>query len=145
MTAALRVLVVDDDHEMADLVAEALTDAGYQATPAYSGFMACDLAATLLPHVVLLDLTMPLLDGFATLARMRTVPGVGGAAFVALTGHTRPEDAQRTIAAGFTMHLGKPISVEALFDAINRVAKEASGRLAVPSIDDDHGPSEVGR
>lgn len=106
-----RVLVVDDNVDAADMLADCLTRLGATVRAGYSERMALEIASAFAPDLVLLDLRMPDVSG-ATLAR-RLRDGCA-ATFFAVTGH-RPDDVAEEIAAGaFDGCLTKPCSFEAL-------------------------------
>ncbi len=117
--AGCRVLVVDDDPDSADALARLLRLMGSQVQTAYDGLAAVDAAEQFRPHVVLLDLDMPRLDGYEACRRLRQQPWAQRVRMVALSGWGRREDRERTHAAGFDGHLVKPVGradVEALLE-----------------------------
>jgi PAS domain S-box-containing protein len=114
----IRVLVVDDNVDAADILSEFLKLAGYQTRVAYDGRSAVEMAETLEPAVVLLDLGLPYLDGFEVARRLRSLPWGGSACLIALTGWGQEEDLQRSREAGFDEHLTKPVDPERLLARI---------------------------
>ena len=115
-----RVLVVDDHHDAADTTAEFLRMYGtYDVRTAYDGMEAVELARSFLPEVVILDINMPVMDGYeaASLLRDGQAPGAR-LLLVALTGRNQPEDVARAKAAGFDHHLSKPLMDLALCDLV---------------------------
>ncbi len=102
-----RVLVVDDHHEAADVMARALQLLGYHVQTAYDGPSGLAAARTFAPQVILLDLAMPLMDGYE-LARQLKADG-HPARLIALTGRGSEADRQRSREAGIGDHLVKPI------------------------------------
>ena len=103
-----RILVVDDDEDFAGVVAEMAAFYGLKSKVVYSGGDALACLEEFRPDVVLLDLGMPGLDGCETARQIRVSPRGQSIKLVALTGWGRPEDIQRTQAAGFDHHLVKP-------------------------------------
>jgi len=86
---------------------------------AYDGISAlATLRSSPRPDVVLLDLGMPDMDGFEVASRIRKQPELVGIVLVALTGWGQPEDRRATRAAGFDLHLVKPVSPPELRDLI---------------------------
>jgi CheY-like chemotaxis protein len=73
------------------------------------------------PSLAILDLGLPVMDGFELAARLRALPGLGALKLVALTGYGQTADKERTHAAGFAEHLVKPVSVSAVQAAIERL------------------------
>jgi len=107
-----RVLVVDDNRDAADLLAEMLHAKGHTAEVAYDGPSALGLAATFHPDVALLDLGLPVMDGFELARRLRE--GHAELKLIALTGYGQRSDREKTRAAGFDAHLVKPVELELL-------------------------------
>jgi PAS domain S-box-containing protein len=119
-----RVLVVDDNRDSADSAAAIIRLLGHQAQSVYDGTTALAAARRTACDMVLLDLSMPGLDGFQTLAQLRQVPGFERAFVVAMTGYGGADDKRRTTEAGFDAHLTKPVELNAL----NRLLNEARER-----------------
>ena len=114
-------LVVDDNDDGAQTLATLLQVLGYDAAVAQDGREAIELAERFSPHLVLLDLGLPLMDGHAVCRHMRAQPWSEGMAIVALTGWGQEQDRQRTRAAGFDDHLVKPAELEALTALFDRL------------------------
>jgi CheY-like chemotaxis protein len=107
-----RILVVDDNVDSAETMAEILKLWGHEVQTAHDGLGALEAARTQRPDAVLLDLGLPLMDGFETARRLRE-EGLG-MLLVAVTGFGAAEDRRRAAEAGFDTHLTKPVSPEAL-------------------------------
>jgi PAS domain S-box-containing protein len=116
-----RVMVVDDNRDSADTTAAILRLLGSQAECAYSGGQALELAGRFAADVVLLDLGMADLNGYETLRRLRTRPGMASVFAVAMTGFGSQEDKNRTLRAGFDAHLTKPVELGQLISLLNQV------------------------
>jgi signal transduction histidine kinase/CheY-like chemotaxis protein len=124
----IRVLVVEDEHDARDILTRSLQEfgAGVAAVSSVEEALAhvgaC--AAPDLPHIVVTDIGMPQQDGYALIERLRTLPADHGGAVpaIAVTAYAGPADRQRALAAGFKMHLEKPVTPLALAAAIARVA-----------------------
>ncbi|HSS37536.1 MAG TPA: response regulator, partial [Polyangia bacterium] len=123
--AHIRVLVVDDNTDLADLLSEALQSEGFQTAVANDGTGAIDCWRTFLPHVGVLDVGLPDLDGYELARTVRAEHG-RGATLIALTGYGQPADRQRAAAAGFDVHLVKPVDVDELIRVLDErlVAEE---------------------
>src|SRR5207248_5714106 len=113
-----RILVVDDNADAADALAFMLRAAGHQVNTANDGLEALSISPAFKPEIVLLDLGMPNLNGYATAHRMREQPWGQDIVLVALTGWGQPKDRDRTSRAGFNAHLVKPVGVEELFGTL---------------------------
>jgi signal transduction histidine kinase len=107
-----RVLVVDDNRDAADTLADALAALGHETRCAYDGLAAVQLARGFDPEVVLLDLGLPVLDGYEVARQIRAVGT--RARLVAVTGYGQESDRRRTRESGFDSHLVKPIRMEDL-------------------------------
>lgn len=112
---SLRVLVVDDNVDAAELLADSLRALGHVARTAFDGPRAMQAAAEFAPDVALLDLGLPVMDGYE-LARSLRAPSRTGPriALAAITGYGREVDRTRTRRAGFDEHFVKPIDLERL-------------------------------
>lgn len=111
-----RVLIVDDDEQFSRFLVEALSELVETVTTevAQSGFEAGQKIHTFAPHIVLLDLMMPGLDGFAVCRQIKENPSTKGIDVIAITGfHTR-ENVDRIVSAGARACLGKPVDLEML-------------------------------
>jgi PAS domain S-box-containing protein len=118
---AQRILLVDDNRDAADSLAMLLELCGHDVTIAYDGAEALHVAPRCRPHIALIDLAMPGMDGFEVVRAMHGVAGTERTRFVALTGFGQPVDRQHTEAAGFDAHLVKPVELETLFGTIARL------------------------
>ncbi|MDQ0139927.1 PAS domain S-box-containing protein [Cupriavidus necator] len=113
-----RVLVVDDNTDSADSMAELLTLLGHEARAVHSGQQAIDVAATFRPDCVLLDLQMPDMSGYEVLEALRETSRGRAVQFLALSGRGTAEDQRHSRLAGFHAHLTKPLSIETLSRAL---------------------------
>lgn len=104
-----RVLVVDDNSDGADMLAEALEGLGYRTVVAYDGLEALRVADDFEPHVALLDIGLPVMDGYEVGTRLRTK--WRDVKLVAITGYGQDHDRERTRLAGFQAHLTKPVDL----------------------------------
>ncbi len=109
-----RVLVVDDNVDSADSMAELLRVWGHEVQAVHNGSEALDAAPGFRPEVALLDIDMPDMTGYELARQLCTRHGLGGTAFVALTGFGQDDDRRRSAEAGFRAHLVKPVDPEAL-------------------------------
>jgi signal transduction histidine kinase len=114
--AGLRVLIVDDNPDAAEMLSESLRSLGHTIRMAYNGFTALQLAAERHPDVVLLDLGLPVMDGFEVAERLKAMPGMERVALVAITGYGQEADRERTQQAGFDEHMVKPVDLDQLED-----------------------------
>jgi PAS domain S-box-containing protein len=104
----LRVLVVDDSVDTAETLSLVVSQFGHDVRHAHDGKGAVLTARDHRPHVVLLDIGLPGIDGYEVAARLRREPALEGLVLVAITGYGHAGDRERTRAAGFDHHLVKP-------------------------------------
>ena len=116
-----RVLLVDDNRNAAELLADSLRAMGYSVGVAFDGPAALHLVGSFVPDVALLDLGLPVMDGFELAERLRSGRGLDQLPLIAITGYGQEVDRRRTAAAGFCGHLVKPVDVHALDQMIREV------------------------
>ena len=109
-----RVLIVDDNVDAAETLQMVVTTLGHEAETVHDGRAALDAARTKRPDLVLLDISMPGMDGFSVAREMRRDSGLRDLRVVALTGFGQQDDRRRSREAGFDDHLVKPVSAEDL-------------------------------
>jgi CheY-like chemotaxis protein len=119
----LRILVVDDNVDGADLLAQMLEAMGNQTRVAYDGEQALAAVGEFRPDVVLLDLGLPKLNGYDVCRQIRAQDCARNVVVIAQTGWGQSEDRQRTRDAGFDHHLVKPIDPRALRALLDRVVR----------------------
>ena len=124
----LRVLIVDDEADARELLSAMLEQRGAQVTAVASAAEAIDCLGRngLLPDVLVSDLGMPNEDGFDLISKVRTLdPERGGRIpAIALTAYARPEDRARALAAGYEMHMPKPVEPGQLSDALGDLIRQ---------------------
>jgi PAS domain S-box-containing protein len=119
----MSVLVVDDSEDTTEMVRHLLEIGGASVYAATSGFEALRIAREKEFDVVLSDISMPEMDGFEFLSRLRQIPGKEDLPAVALTGFGRPEDVQRASDKGFYAHLTKPFDIQRLAMLLQEVPR----------------------
>jgi two-component system CheB/CheR fusion protein len=103
------VLVVDDNVDAADSLALLLERVGIRVLVAYDGRSALECFSQQRPDAVVMDIGLPIMDGYETARQMRAQQGEAPLLIIALTGWGHPEDRKRSEAAGFDHHLVKPV------------------------------------
>jgi PAS domain S-box-containing protein len=111
---SIRILVVDDSIDGAEMLAAALSAKGHQTQVALDGPAALRMAATFRPTVVFVDIGLPVMDGYELAGRLRDLPELNGVRLFALTGYGQESDRQKTRAAGFEHHFTKPVDLDAI-------------------------------
>lgn len=142
-TVPTRVLVVEDNVDSAETLAELMSIWGHDVRVASHGTAALEIAGTFLPEVVLLDIGLPGMDGYEVASRLRDLPsGTGATAggdaapvtrskrmlLVAMTGYGQDEDRRRSMAAGVDIHLTKPVNPEHLHRVLSRAATRSAAQ-----------------
>jgi CheY-like chemotaxis protein len=116
-----RILIVDDEFGLAEVVAEMLQERGFETELAINGQLALDRITERAPDIVLLDCMMPILDGTEVVRALRANPATAGVPIILMTAlpHIVPPDVQASACA----LLRKPFSPADLFDALARCLK----------------------
>ena len=117
------VLLVEDNADNREIVDAMLSHAGYRVLTAHTGDEGVALARSAAPDVVLMDLALPVLDGWEATARLKSDPTTRHLPVVALTAHAMPEDRARAAAAGFDGYLTKPIEPRAVLAEVERIVR----------------------
>lgn len=108
------ILVVDDFLENRDILCRMLELIGHRTISAANGQEAIELAQSHRPDIILMDLSMPVLDGWEATARIKAYDGLQQTPVLAVTGHVTPHEIQRALAAGCVDYIAKPIDFERL-------------------------------
>ena len=123
----IRIVAVDDEEDALMLLRVVLETAGAHVATTSDPTAAIECIEKIKPHVVVLDLGMPAIDGFQLIARIRadSSPDVSEVPAVALTAFARSEDRTRALRAGFEMHLAKPVDPGELVQSVATLARRA--------------------
>ena len=112
-----RVLIVDDDDELAEVLRQALRESGYAVATVRHGAAALDLIGQIQPDLILLDLTMPIMDGWSFVTQYRR-SGRAGGRIVLLTGH--PDVHEISVSLGADGYVGKPFGLSELLSTLQQ-------------------------
>jgi PAS domain S-box-containing protein len=123
----LRIIVVDDDEDAREIIADVLREAGAAVTTATNAAEGLALLDRDPPHILISDIGMPDEDGYSLLRKVRLLPPErgGDVPAIALTAFARPEDFRRAIEAGFQLHISKPVTPTSLLDAVKVWARRS--------------------
>jgi CheY-like chemotaxis protein len=127
------VLLVDDIRDTREMYAFFLRGSGYSVHEAGDGGEAVAMALEFRPDVVVMDLSLPSVDGWTAIASLAGHPETGAIPIVVLSGHTFPADEQRARAAGVAAFLAKPCVPEELARTVRRVSQPCDRAATVPS------------
>lgn len=120
------ILYVEDNRENRLLIRRILMAEGFNVVEAENGQQALEVVETLDPALILVDINMPDMDGYALTARLRTKPHLSQVPIIALTANVMRGDRERTLAAGCDGYIQKPIDVDQFYELINRFLREVN-------------------
>lgn len=123
VTKSLRVMIVDDNMDAADMLAMLIQHEGYEVTVAYQSKAALELGLTTAPDIFLLDLGLPEMDGNELARTLRARPQTAGATLIAVTGYGMESDKERARHAGFDHHFAKPIDAAKLIALLDQISR----------------------
>ena len=129
---SLRVMVVDDNVDAARLLGMFVELLGHEVFVQFHPVSAIECAQQVQPHICLLDIGLPDMDGYALARQLHRIPGMENTVLAAVTGYSQPRDKQAAVAAGFNFHFAKPISAQQLESWLADVSTQAQSR-AMPA------------
>lgn len=119
-TRPRRLLIVEDNDDTAHVLKWGLEQLGYQVEIAHNGPLALRVAQKFSPDIAVLDIGLPVMDGWELARRLRTQRG-GAMHVIAVTGFAEDADKLRSQDAGFSDHLVKPVNIDAIHAAVQRL------------------------
>ena len=125
----MRVLLVEDHEEIWDFLSRRLTRRGYEVTVATDGQAGVDRARAELPEVILLDMNLPVLDGWSAARLLKAETATAGIPIIALTAHAMSGDREKALAAGCDDYHPKPVDFPRLLTQIEALVA-SSGTAA---------------
>jgi len=120
LSEARRILIVDDNHDSAELLSLVLERQGHETRVAHDPLDAIPLALQFLPNLAFLDIGLPGMDGYQLLGILRAKPELEGCKFLAVTGYD-----EVTVSRGFDAHLLKPLDLAAVVSLVQQVGQAA--------------------
>jgi PAS domain S-box-containing protein len=120
---ARRVLVVDDNRDAADMISILLSNVGHHVETAGDASQALSAVDAFQPQVAILDIGLPVMDGYALGRELRARLGNATPILIALTGYGQEEDQRRSAEAGFASHLVKPVDAKKLIQLVDTLAR----------------------
>jgi two-component system cell cycle response regulator DivK len=119
-----KILIVDDNRDSRELVVKILKNKGYQMIEAIDGEEALEKAITENPDLILMDISIPKIDGYEVTRRLKSQVGFKDTPIIALTAHAMKGDREKAIEAGCEGYISKPIDIHELPNQIKSYLKE---------------------
>lgn len=120
-----RILLVEDNELSRDMLSRRLVRRGFPVSIAVNGQMALDLARQEIPDVILMDMSLPIMDGWTAVKELRDDPAIAHIPVIALTAHAMVSERERSLDAGCDDHETKPVELPRL---LSKIAQWAKGR-----------------
>lgn len=117
----VKVLLVEDTEDNRQMMRRLLEMSGYQVVEAINGEEAVKLASEERPRIILMDLSLPLIDGLTATRRIRSLPGLSKVPIVAVSAHDTADFHSEALAAGCNAYITKPIDYPDLEEIVNRL------------------------
>jgi CheY-like chemotaxis protein len=114
-----RIMIVDDNEDAAEILAEALKFVGHETQTAHDARSALKSVSKFAPEVILMDIGLPGMDGYELARALRSMADLNSPRLIALTGYGQESDRRRAVEAGFDLHLVKPIDIDRLLSVID--------------------------
>ncbi len=109
-----KILVVEDNQDSRELVVKILRNKGYQMIEAEDGEQAIEKALAEIPNLILLDISLPKLNGYEVARRLKEIDAFKDVPIIAFTAHAMKGDREKVLIAGFEGYISKPIDVREL-------------------------------
>jgi CheY-like chemotaxis protein len=120
-----KILVIEDNEQNLYLVTFMLEVRGYEVIQAHHGQQGIELAAQVEPALILLDIQLPVMDGYTVAQELRNNPALDEVPIVAVTSYAMAGDRERTLAAGCTGYIEKPINPDTFIAEVERHLPDA--------------------
>lgn len=128
-----KVLVAEDNPINRELLRELLENRGYDVVEACDGQEALRMVDETQPDILLLDIGMPVLDGYAVARKIRENPGLTPLPILAITAYAMQGDREKILHSGFDGYLSKPVNAHALADELERLLRKREDRNTPPN------------
>ena len=123
----VKILLVEDNEMNRDMLSRRLLRNGFEVVMAVDGQQAVDMAASESPAIILMDMSLPVIDGWEAARRMKASPATARVPMVALTAHAMAGDREKALAAGCDEYDTKPVDFPGLTAKIDAILKRALG------------------
>lgn len=125
---AVTVLLVEDTEDNRQMMRRLLEMSGYRVVEAINGREAVEIASVVRPEIILMDLSLPFIDGLAATRRIRSLPGLSKVPIVAVSAHDTADFHNDALDAGCDAYITKPIDYPQLEEVVKRLVKGSNGR-----------------
>lgn len=115
-----KILVIEDNEQNLYLATFILEKYGYEVFQARNGLAGIESAKMISPHLILLDIQLPLMDGYAIAKELKKQLGKKNTPIIAVTSYAMPGDREKAMESGFTDYLTKPIDPETFIDRVKQ-------------------------
>lgn len=122
--AKIRILIVEDNEDNQDLMRFLLERAGYEVTTVENGLLGIETARRDLPDIILMDLSLPELDGWSAAREIKADPVLAKIPLIAVTAHTLAGDRRKALEAGFDTYISKPINIHMFDVTVGKVLEQ---------------------
>jgi len=136
-----KVLVAEDNPVNRELLRELLENRGYDVVEACDGQEALRMVDETQPDILLLDIGMPVLDGYAVARKIRENPALAPLPILAITAYAMQGDCEKILHSGFDGYLSKPVNAHALADELDRLLRKREDRNTPPNQSHESPPS----
>ncbi len=122
-----KILLVDDTEDNRDMLMRRLQKRGFDVLIAVDGAEACAMASSELPDLILMDMQMPVMDGYEATRQVKATPETAAIPVIGLTAHAMAGDREKALAAGCDDYEAKPINFSQLIETIQRLLEDRAG------------------
>jgi CheY-like chemotaxis protein len=122
--AKVRILIVEDNEDNQELMRFLLERAGYDVISVENGLEGVKTARREKPDIILMDLSLPELDGWSAARQIKADPEIGNIPMIAVTAHTLPGDRRKALDAGFDSYISKPINIHMFDITVGKVLEQ---------------------
>ena len=120
----VRILIVEDNEDNQELMRFLLERAGYDVMSVQNGMDGVKTARREKPDIILMDLSLPELDGWSAARQIKADPEIGDIPMIAVTAHTLPGDRRKALDAGFDSYISKPINIHMFDITVGKVLEQ---------------------
>jgi CheY-like chemotaxis protein len=123
-----KILLVEDNEMNRDMLSRRLIRKGYEVVMALDGEQAVEMAGSQSPDLILMDMSLPVIDGWEATRRIKAAAETKGIPVIALTAHAMSDDREKALAAGCDDYDTKPVDLPRLLDKISGLLSRQAGR-----------------